>query len=299
MDGQDPHGVVVGLGQQRLVDPGAVGRAAGRPSRGTPAARRRRPPRRPGPGRPGTAAGATPRRGRRSPKASTKAWRSSRSRSSSTRRAQPPALLPQRPEVGQGDRHRVVGGEARRAASAAEVPAAAGVVEGEQVDVGAGVERRAQRGDEAELVGGVVDGPQRGEGVADLLGVVDERAGVEPVGDVARRRARPAGSGSDVRVGTRMVTSASRAGRHSLGACRRGPARRRGRSRMSVDGAGHVGRLDRPQLPPARTLVVGSAEQQRAGGRRRVDGPRCGVERLVRRLLAGDLVGHERAEDAR
>ena len=59
VDGEDAHGVVVGLGQHGLAARGRRRRPGARPRRGTPAGWRRRPPRTPGPGRARSAAAAT------------------------------------------------------------------------------------------------------------------------------------------------------------------------------------------------------------------------------------------------
>src|SRR3989304_5769774 len=52
----------------------------------------------------------------------------------------------------------------------------------QQVVVGAGEGGRAQRCDESDFVSRVVDGAQDGDQVAHLLGVVHERAALDPIG---------------------------------------------------------------------------------------------------------------------
>ena len=213
VDGHDAHGVVVGLGQHRLGDPGALGRLQLDPAQvlAQAPAGRLAPAR--GPGRSRSAAGATRRAGRPSAKPSSNARRSRAMRSSSSDGAAQCRCVVQRAEVVEPAPHRVVGGNG------------VGLV-----GVGSSSGRRR-----STLKRNRSSSPQPSSGERSAVTMrswsvgsstarstisrsrtarvrVDERARLGPVRD-PRSSSASSRNGSDVRAGSRIVMSPSRAGR--------------------------------------------------------------------------------------
>ena len=182
MDGHDAHGVVVGLGQDRLGDPGALGRLQLDPAQvlaqaavGGLA---------PGPGLVDDEPQPPPHVARPAfGEAELERAAVAGDAVEQLRRRLPVPAVVQAAQVGEADAHRVVVGNG--VGLLAEVAPAASPLdlEAEQVVVAAAEQRRAQRGDGVHLVGRVVDGPQHHEQVAHGPGGVDERARLGPVGD--------------------------------------------------------------------------------------------------------------------
>ncbi|MEZ5262744.1 MAG: hypothetical protein R2755_13455 [Acidimicrobiales bacterium] len=289
--GHDPHGVLVELGQQRLVHRGTVGALQRRPVEEGPQPSPARVLERPGlvheEAQPPPHVG-----GARRTEAEQEAVALAQHPAQQLGGAVPPAVEPQAAQVGEGEADRLVRRQAVRRLRA-QVPATAGAPEAVQLHVGAGVQRRAERRHQRQLVARVVDGAQHGQHVADLLGVVDERAGGQPVRDggaierFAQVGQRGAGREQDGHIG-----QAGRAPPTTLLAHRPGI----GPGDHVGDGGGHVGGLCPSHVGgPGGAVEVRTAEQQRP----MIDavaGLPHGPQRLVGGLAAGLLVGHQRAE---
>ena len=164
-----------------------------------------------------------------------------------------------------------------------------------QVVVAARQDRRPQRGDERDGVGTVRDGPQDREQVADLLRLVDERAGLGAELHVPWRAARPSASSSEVRVGTRIVMSSGRAGRQPVAVVHRPPVA--ASARMPATASATVVGLQLPQRTGRELSSLACGPPSRRT--RWPAGPsgRCAASGSYRGCSPGTLLGHQRAED--
>ncbi len=115
------------------------------------------------------------------------------------RGCEPVALVIERTQIEQSLSDHVVIRHGLRLVGEVAPPPLAFPLEPEQVIVAACQERGPQRGDDVEVVGGIVDGPQHHEEVPNCPADVDERTRLGPVGDaggiegvleVRQRRAR-------------------------------------------------------------------------------------------------------------
>ena len=276
MDGEDPHRVVVGLGQHGLDDARTLAARPARPRRGSRGGCRRRLRRTRGPARSRSARVASRSRGRpwANPTSSTPRARARRGRAArwvtttAGRRATPRAP---------GSRRRPGWSGGQRVGERVLVvpPAAVLRLVREEVVVTAAEHRRPQRAHQRELVGGVVDGLQHHEQVADLPRAVDERRRLRPVGDaggvervleLAERRARREAGCRCRRVGTartarcrrrRAARPASPRAAHDRRPPRRRPPRARAARRPSASRARGWRRGARPARPPATRVAHG------------------------------------------
>ena len=290
VDGENPHAVVVGLGQHRLGHPGVLGpleagplqiaaqvAAAGvGPGPGLIDQEPQPPPRVPGPAR-------HHRRLQRPPIPQQLLQQHGR--------AGPPPGIVQLPQMGQAVGHRVAGvisdvGIQREPAPETQLPVG-------QVVVAATVQRRAQGGHRGQLVGGVGCRGQGHQRVPHLPGGVHQRRGLDPVGD----------PGS---VQGRLQGREAGAGRHQDGhiaGSDRPPPRLVGIALVHLpallDGGGHR-RGHRGRLHPAQLFgfeVVGDGIGADHGhGRAAAAGGPPGLQGAVLGL-APLLIGDEPAED--
>ena len=99
-----------------------------------------------------------------------------------SRRGEEPAFSPQGPKMLERRGDGMVGPDALGRIEAM-VPAASRRLEGVELDITAGIQRGSQRRDERQAVARIVDRPQRRQHIDDLLGVVDECSGGDAIAD--------------------------------------------------------------------------------------------------------------------
>ena len=299
MDGEDAHRVVVGLGQHRLDDPGALGcSAASAQCEERRAGCRPRPRRTPAPGRRRTARAATGRAGgRRRTRPRARAARARCGRAARWARATSRASCQLARARAMRVADRMVVGQGLGERRLVVPPAAVLDLVREEVVVAAAEQRRAQRGHQRELVGGIVDRLQHHEQVADLAGAVDQRRRLGPVRDAGRVERvlelaeRRAGGQQDADVAEPARLASSRAVGVGRATCQS--------SRSAVTIAATTSPASRSRSASASALVVVRRRRRAA----RPAGPTGGVaahglERdvlgLRRRASAGDAARRTR-----